>query len=254
MRATPTLTALISLMLFPAHLSLPNSPASHGIPDTNQSGIASFATEEVPAIAFCEIVKNPQLYFDRSVRLTATLKLATEAAYLNDDECPLSHDDQIGVRYVSNDEKQRDLLNRDVRKIRSIEYGSRAKVTIIGILRNSSLRSFAWYRYRFDISRFEDISQVIVPYEGTLQSGLTYRAVVRGDSSMGLSLKIPLRMQAHYAVHIEWTNLNEFPALERLRNSSREQQIVFSVISDQIKQMTERRWNRMLECKIISID
>ncbi|HEY0324121.1 MAG TPA: hypothetical protein VGC66_24460 [Pyrinomonadaceae bacterium] len=254
MKALPTLTVLFSLILLPSHLSSVNNLFSSGSPGAGQSSFTSNATEEVSTIAFCEMVKNPRLYFDKPVRLTATLQLATEASYLSDEKCPLSHDDQIGVRYASSDETQRNLLNSEVNKIRSIEYGSRAKVTVVGILRNSSLRSFAWYRYRFDLTRFEDISQVIVPYEGTLQGGITYRAVVRGDGSSGLSLIIPLRTQEHIAVRIEWTNLSEFPVLERLRNASSEQQIVFTVIADQTRQMTERRWNRTLECKIISIN
>jgi hypothetical protein len=253
MKTLPALTVLISLALLPNQLSLANTRITPGSRGAVQAGVTSSATDEVPVIAFCEMVKNPQLYFDKTVRLTATLQLATEASYLRDDRCVLSHDDQIGVRYVSNDEKQRGLINRDINKIRSIEYGSRAKVTVVGMLRNSSLRGFAWYRYRFDIISIEDISHVTVPYEGTLQGGITYQAVVRGDSDSGLSLLIPLRTREHVAVRIEWTNLNEFPALERLRNISREQQIVFSVISDQTRQMTERRWNRTLECKIISI-
>lgn len=253
MKSLPILTTLVLLLLLPNQLSLVNSRFGPGIPDPVQSDVASSITEEVPTIAFCEMVKNPQLYFDKTIRLTATLKLATEASYLSDDGCILSRDDQIGVRYINKDEKQVALLSRDVNKIRSIEYGSRAKVTIVGILRNASLRSFAWYRYRFDITRFEDVSHVIVPYEGILQSGITYRAAVRGDSSWGLSLIIPLRMREHSAVHIEWTNLSEFPALERLRKSAGEQQIIFSVVSDQTRQMTEQRWNRRVECKIISV-
>ena len=243
----PTLIILI-LLLNPLHLTV-----NHFSLAANQAGGASSVADEIPTLDFCEMVKNPKLYFDKTVRLKATLELATEAAYLRNERCVLSHDEQIGVRYAAANEAERDALTKVVREMRSSEYGSKAKVTVIGILRNSSLRSFAWYQYRFDIIRFEDISHVVVPYEGELQGGKTYRARVRGDSLADLSLVIPLRMPEHYAVMIEWINLSEFPMLKDLRNSSREQQIVFSVLSDERKQMTERRWNRTLQCKIISV-
>lgn len=220
-----------------------------------QEVLISPAMDEVPTVAFCEMVKKPKLYFDKTVRVTATLQLGIEASYLQDDKCVLSHDDQIGVLYVSANDQERDVLNSEIRKIRNIEYGGRARVTVVGILRNSSLRSFAWYRYRFDVSRVEGMSPVIVPYEGTLQRGTTYRAAVRGDNDLGLSMVNPLRMRnEHFAVRVEWTNLSEFPALARLRSASPEQRIVFTVVSDQTKQMTERRWNRTLECKILTVD
>lgn len=247
MKMFSALTVLI-LLLNPLHLTVNRFSVA-----ADQSVETSSIAEEIPTVDFCEMVKNPKLYFDKTVRLKATLEQATEAQYLRDERCVLSHDEQIGVGYAAVSEAERDARTKVIREIRSSEYGSRAKVTVIGILRNSSRRSFAWYQYRFDLIRFEDISHVIVPYEGELQGGKTYRARVRGDNRADLSLVIPLRMPEHYAVLIEWTNLSEFPALEDLRKSSREQQIVFSVLSDQMKQMTERRWNRTIQCKIISV-
>jgi hypothetical protein len=93
-----------------------------------------------------------------------------------------------------------------------------------------------------------------VPYEGQLQASLTYRADARSDGHRGLVLLPPLRMLEHYAVRIEWTNLREFPALRRSRRQSRVRQILFTVVSDEIRQMTEWRWNRTLRCKIIRVD
>jgi len=210
--------------------------------------------EEVPTVAFCEMVEHPELYFDKAVRLRARLELAEEAQYLSDDKCLLSHDEQIGVRYLSSSEQESNLHNKELTKIRSIEYGSRADVTVVGTLRNSSMRAFAWYHYRFDIIRFEEISHVIVPYEGALQAGMTYRAAVRREKYSGLSLVTPLRIPEYYAVRIEWVNLTAFPILKRPHGSKHELEIVFSVVSDQSKQMTERRWNRTIRCKVIRVE
>jgi hypothetical protein len=193
MRAHLVSIAIVSLILASSHQTLANSPFNSGETDTNKPSIASSGVDEglisptmdeVHTVAFCEMVKNPRLYFDKIVRVTATLQLATEASYLVDDECVVRGDHQIGVRYVKENDKERDLLNSEIRKVRTIEYGGRAKVTFVGVLRNSSLRSFAWYRYRFDVSRVEGIAPVIVPYEGTLQAGKTYRADVRGDKTL----------------------------------------------------------------------
>jgi hypothetical protein len=210
--------------------------------------------EEIPTISFCEMVRQPQSYFDKTVRVTATLVQAVEAQYLNDEErCQLGRDDRIGVRFSNADDEEREARNKFLKRFRSIEYGGRACVTVIGSLRNSSRRDFAWYRYRFDITRIEGLAHIVVPYQGELQGGRTYLAAVRGDKDFGLALITPVRMPMHYAVHVEWTNLSEFPELERLRGNKEERPIVFSVVSDQIQQMTERRWNRTIQCKIISI-
>lgn len=95
-------------------------------------------------------------------------------------------------------------------------------------------------------------SQVIVSYEGTLRVGVTYRAMVRRNRD-GMSTVIPLRFPEHQAIRLEWINLREFPALRRLREHD-ERRIVFSVTSDQVRRMTERRWNRTVQCRVIQIE
>jgi hypothetical protein len=163
------------------------------------------------------------------------------------------------------DEGGRAAIRREVDRIVAGEYGNgRAKVTVVGVLRDAPDRGFGGYRYRFDAARFEDISRdevpdpvitydAIITYDGTLQAGKTYRAKVRGDRLFGLSLVPTPRRLIHHALRVEWTNLGDFRELKRLRRSRRERQIVFSVLFDEIKPMTERRWNRTLWCKVISV-
>jgi hypothetical protein len=253
-----TLLLLVSLLTCSSSMgSQPRLPA-HQAQDTPDSG------DEILTVAFCEMINHPQLYFEKTLRLTATYRVGFEAAYLIDEQCVLSYRVKIGVGFVSTGERQRDVsdvIRGDVDKIMSGAYGSgRARVTVVGVLRNLPDRTgFGGYKYRFDIMRFEDISreevsQTLITYEGTLQAGKIYRATVTGDRRFGLSLVPPLRVPIHHAARIEWTNLGEFRALRRLRNSSRERQIVFSVISDEIKHMTERRWNRTLRCEVILVE
>lgn len=75
---------------------------------------------------------------------------------------------------------------------------------------------------RFEEISGEEVSHTTITYEGTLQAGKIYRATVRGDKQLGLTLMPPLRETIHHAVRIEWANLDKFRALKRLRNNSRE--------------------------------
>src|SRR5262249_5771253 len=143
---------------------------------------------------------------------------ADEGAYLIDESCPLSHDDQIGVGNEI-DEKQREHNNKIRSKMMEAEYGGKAIVTLTGMLRNISRRDFVWYQYRFDIISFESVSHATIAYSGELQAGTTYTAAVRGDKSNGLSLIIPLHRLEHHAVRTEWTNLRNFPDLKQMSES-----------------------------------
>ena len=207
--------------------------------------------DEISNVAFCEMVKNPQAYFEKTIRLTAVYMQADEGRYLNDDDnCPLSHDDQIGAEYFKTDDSEVVKLNENIKKVSSVEYGHRAKVTVIGKLRDISLHAFAWYRYRFDIIRFEAVSQVIEEYEGRLDGTKTYRAEVRKDKFFGINFVPPYPFREHYATRIEWTNLKKFPELKKFKT----RKIVFTVLSNEIKQMTVNRWNNTIRCKIIRLE
>jgi hypothetical protein len=238
------------LLLLTPFLIHPAAAGHRSPAAADQSEAASGARGKTPTVDFCEMVRRPQLYFDKPVRLTATYEMGVEASYLMDVRCVPGPGDRIGTRYVNAGERQPDIRSR---------YGSQARVTVVGILRNSSRRGFAWYRYRFDIMRFEDvsredISRLINAYTGALEEGMTYRAAARGDRRFGLSLVPPPRVPHHTAVRVEWTNLGEFPALKRLRNSSRRRQIVFRIVSDHTARMAEGRWNRTLGCQIIIVE
>jgi hypothetical protein len=204
----------------------------------------------VPTVDFCEIVKRPQRFFNLTVRVTARWASGNEFSYLNDDRCPSKFTNEIAARFVNG---QDEAIRTSVSKIMSHEYGGRALVTVVGTLRNPG-KYYGYFHYLFEIFRFENVEHVITPYRGTLDGYHTYRALVRGDKESGLLLVPALQNAFHYAVRIEWINLSDFPLLEKLHETSGERIIVFSVISDERKQMTEQRWNRTLECKIIRLE
>jgi hypothetical protein len=223
--------------------------------DAKQS--PAVAQEEIPTVDFCEMVKHPAIYFDKTIRITAAYQIGDEGSNLINVRCVQSHDDSIGAGFVRIDDAQMKAVNRTVEKIMSGKAGVQPRITVVGLLRNSSRHDFAWYRYRFDIVRFEDIrddiSERIVTYEGALQAGLTYRAMVKHESTFGLSFSSPLRIPIHQAIRLEWTNLKSYPVLQRLRERD-QQQIVFRVNKDDVQQMEPRRWNRTLQLEILLVE
>jgi hypothetical protein len=204
----------------------------------------------IPTVTLCEMISHPEQYFDKQVRLVAQYQMATEGAYLVDERCLPGHDQQIGIGHPQMiDDRQRDRLNA-LRTISSHEYGGRAMVTVSGMLRNISRHDFVWYQYRFDIQEVEKIDPVILAYEGELRAGMTYRATVSSDRDLGLELAPAPRINENHAMRIDWINLHEFPELSK----AGQHRILFTVFSDEIKQITERRWNRSLRCKILRIE
>lgn len=223
--------------------------------DAKQS--PSAAPEEIPTVDFCEMIKHPESYFDKTIRITGVYEMGDEGSNLNNVHCVRSHDDSIGVGFIRIDEQQIKTVNRKVNMIMTGKAGVQPRVTVIGMLRNSSRRAFAWYRYRFEIIRFDDIrddiSERSVSYDGTLQVGLTYRAIVKHDSNFGLTFPSPLRIPIHQAINLEWTNLNSYPVLELLQKRD-QKQVIFRVNKDEALQMEPHRWNRTLQLEILLVE
>lgn len=226
-----------------------NSTTVNGVDSSLQTGDSS--SQEIPTVDFCSIIRNPRKYFDKTVRIEATWSSGDEFAYLSQDRCAPKFRYEIAVGWVEKPLSEEMTMN--VRKIQSHEYGGRAIIRAVGILRNPD-KYYGYFRYRFEILRIEDVSHIVVPYDGDVDAGKTYRARVRGDKYFGLALVPPLRLLFHYSYFINWINLSDFPVLQKLGDGEGEQQIVFSVISDERRQMTATRWNRSLELKIIRLE
>src|SRR5262245_24208371 len=205
----------------------------------------------VPTIDFCEFVRHPRRYFNLVVRISARWETGIEFSYLADDRCP-AQSDYIAVGFAT-DETQREENKRNVDKIMSREYGRTAIITAVGVLINPG-RYYGYFHYWFLIHRIDDVKHFVVPYQAVLEAGSTYRAVVSCDNNVGLRLIPPVRMFAHQSMSIDWVNLSEFPALEKLRDNPGERTIVFSVISAEWKHTDPQRWSQSIECKIIRIE
>ena len=204
----------------------------------------------IPDVDFCEIVKEPGRFFNQTVRIKASWLQGHEFSYLDGVSCHTKFRSEIAVGWINGRDP---AIIAAVEKLLSHEYGARGIISAVGTLRNPG-KYHGYFRYQFQILRIEDIQHVITPYDGTLEAGNTYRAVVRGDKDLELALVPRVRIEFHYSYRIEWTNLSEFPELKSLHETSGERTIVFSVISSERRQMTERRWNRSLEFKIVRVE
>lgn len=202
--------------------------------------------ESVRDVDFCDIVGQPQQFFGRAIRVKAQWQQGHEFSYLNGIGCRTKFRHEIATGWLNSQDP-------NLSKMLSREYGGRAIVTAVGTLRDPG-KYFGYFRYLFEVRRLEDVQHVIEPYEGTVEAGRTYRAPVRGEKDFGLSLVPRLRIEFHYSYHIKWVNLSEFPELGKLQETSGERIIVFSVLSSERRQMTERRWNRSLEMKIVRVE
>lgn len=228
----------------------PGNPPPNNAED-GSAGSSQSSSDEIPNVDFCSMVRNPRLYFNKTVRIEATWQSGDEFAYLTQDRCAPKSRDEIAVGWAEQPLKEEIISN--VRKIQSHEYGGRAIIRAVGILRNPG-KYYGYFRYRFEILRIDEVAHIVVPYEGDVDAGKTYRAQVRGDEHFGIALVPQLRLLFHHSYFINWINLSEFPALQKLVESEGVRQIVFSVISDERRQMTATRWNRTLELKIIRLE
>jgi hypothetical protein len=202
--------------------------------------------ERIRDVDFCELVREPQQFFNQAVRIKALWQQGYEFSYLNGVGCQAKFRHEIATVWLNPQDP-------NISKMMSREYGGKAIITVAGTLRNPG-KYFGYFRYLFEVLRFEDVQHVIEPYEGTVEAGRTYRAVVRGDKELELVLSPPVRIEFHYSYHIEWINLADFPELKRLHQTSGERRIVFSVISSERKQIEEQRWTRSLEMKIVRVE
>ena len=62
------------------------------------------------------MVKHPELYFDRTIRITASYELGFEGSNLNNVHCVRSHDDSIGVGFEPRDESTHETHQQGCQK------------------------------------------------------------------------------------------------------------------------------------------
>lgn len=92
-------------------------------------------------------------------------------------------------------------------------------------------------------------------FAGTLEKGITYRALVVFDETQQWRLVASLKMPRHHAARVEWLNLNEFPELSKPSSGSLLKRIVLKVeAKETIKVAGQYRWNDTYYCRIITLE
>src|SRR5262245_54840254 len=97
----------------------------------------AYQEREIPTVDFCELIKHPELYFDRTIRITATFLRGQEVSSMTDVRCVQRYEDRIGVGVVT-PEKQARSLQHDFLMIGFGRFGEQPHVTMTGILRVNS--------------------------------------------------------------------------------------------------------------------
>lgn len=94
-----------------------------------------------------------------------------------------------------------------------------------------------------------------VEFKGTLEEGVTYRALVVRDRERQWRTLLPLRLPFHHAARIEWLNLKDYPALNTPEPDSHQKQIIFKVVKREIRKVAgQYRWNDTYYCHIAAIE
>lgn len=206
----------------------------------------------VPAISYCELLRDRERYLGQKVSIYADLELNAAEPSLYDPNCdepamgPARTKERIGVNYAD------PAIERDqTAQLRTPRFGGRARVSAIGILRDDSQRAKDTYDYRFEILEVKNAEPIILPFEGELKEGWMYFDNFRYVKEQGLPAAYYARMKPllHHAHRIEFTNETKFPALR----SSGVRNIVFRVLSKTTQPMGPNRWNDEYVCEIIEL-
>lgn len=209
---------------------------------------------EPPTISFCELMRNREYYVGSVIAMNAVLEYGEKQQSIFDPECAepaigraLFTTERVGVGFDPKRGKSKEL-EKQALKLRGQNFGGRARVYIYGILRDDRERAADSYDYRFDITEFKTIDRIIVDYKGILEPGWTYvdSFDAKGDE---LKLSSPLKTPIHHTVRIEWLNADKYPRLRAAGHTF----ITFRVISKDIKNMGNGRWNDTYTCEFVEV-
>ncbi|MEO6391104.1 MAG: hypothetical protein ABIP75_04575 [Pyrinomonadaceae bacterium] len=211
----------------------------------------------IPAITFCELIKNHEYYFGRTVSIYADLDLNGQLPFLNDPECdkPEMRDrrtkEKIAVGYLVKKGETTTALENQTNSIKGPRFGGRARVFITGKLRDETQRALDSFPYRFEISEFKAIEPSVTAFAGELNEGWMYfdNFTYLKEKGLPAAYSTRLKFLPHHAARVEFTNEANVPALR----SSGIRDIVFRVLKKSTQKMTANRWNDLYTCEILEL-
>jgi hypothetical protein len=218
----------------------------------------------IPAISFCELLRDREAYAGKKVSLyadirsgetlRANLTVVDHGETLTDHECTADGEpdyqtmESLYVEYAG-DEQKRAELRRKAITIRERGFDGRARVTVVGVLRKEPAGDGFPARYIFDISEIKSMKPIILPFQGRLQLGWTYTDTIDFVKANGLTLSQLLKMPYHQAGRIEWDNTEKLQTLQR---SNGRKHIVFRCMSSSTQKVGER-WDVVYRCEIVEL-
>ncbi len=209
---------------------------------------------EPPTISFCELIRNHEYYNGSVVAINAVLEYSDKQQFIHDPECAelgigaaLFTTEKVAVGFDFKKGKSKKLEKQAI-SVRDARFGGRARVDIYGFLREESENGADKYKFRFDITEFKTIDPIVLPYNGRLEPGWMYvdSFDAKGDE---LKLSSPLKMPFHHAFRIEWLNSDKYPKLRAAGHTF----ITFRVLSRNIRNMGNGRWDETYTCEILDL-
>lgn len=227
---------------------------------------ANGIVRSVPAINYCEMLKNRKLYVGKKISVYADLKRAMVSAYndprgqrygeyLYDSECENGDVTSVRGRGTTGigfgvEGKAADALRQKIAKLTEDRFGPRARVWATGILREEPGDDTYVYRYRFSIEEFKSFEQLVLPFQGSLEQTWVYSDTFDYDAEEWvIKLSQPFKRSNDHPVRIQWSNERDFAAV--LKKSGRKS-IVFRVIL----RVNERKGNgfeNVYFCEILEL-
>lgn len=211
----------------------------------------------IPAITFCELIRNHEYYFGRTVSIQADLDLNGQLPFLNDPECDRTEvrdrrtKERIALGYFVKKGETTTALEILTNSIRGPRFGGRARVFITGKLRDETQHALDSFNYRFEISDYKTIEPSVTAFAGVLNEGWMYFDNFAYVKVKGLSAAYDSRLKflPHHAGRVEFSNEANFPAL----GTSGVRDIVFRVVKKSTQKMTANRWNDLYTCEILEL-
>ena len=227
---------------------------------------ANGIVRSVPAINYCEMIKNRKQYVGKKVSVYADLKHAMVSfyddprgqrygEYLYDSECENASVSSVQGRGTTGiglgvEGKAADGLRQKIARLSDDHFGPRARVWVTGILREEPGDDTYVYRYRFYIEEFKSFEQLVIPFKGSLESTWVYSDTFDYNADdWVIKLSQPFKSINDNSVRILWRNEKDF--FSALKTSGRKS-IVFRVIALSIKQKGHGAENVYL-CEILEL-
>jgi len=191
---------------------------------------------DVPAITYCEMLKNRKQYVDKKISVDADMKLPWEGKdtdpdkkgvvlvrgaeggeYFYDPECDgawvksLRVSGWVGTGFAPGADTSK--LRKQLAQLREDRFAERARVQAVGFLREEHGDDNYPYRYRFDIAEFKSFQQVILPFQGELEQSWIYSDTFDYDADEWvIKLSQPFKRPNNMSVRIQWKNEKDFSA------------------------------------------